>query len=770
MKLSYLHLKTYFDKDYSLEEITTALERTGIELEGLEAEKPLSTKVVVGLTKKVVQHPNADKLRVVLVDVGEANLQIVCGASNVVEDMRVAVATVGSVLPDGTEIREAKLRGEVSQGMLCGESELGWTEDDGTRLIAELPADYQVGKSLCDIVENEVIVDIKTAANRPDLQSYEGVAREIAAQLGARLVLPKADFATVANPKLIKKSDKKAPALAVAHLDVRHVGPAPAVVGRVLRAAGTRQISPVVDVTNYVNLTVGQPTHAFDAQKISLPLTIRFAERGESVTTLNGNVNKLTADDLVVADKNGPVDIAGVMGGADTEVSTTTQEILLIASTLDAMAVRKSAQRHGIRTDASARYERGLPVELADRGRAMVVQMLLDMGAKLIAGARQGEVESPQVIIEAKPERINQLLGISVAAKDMVSHLTKLGFGVSGLAKLKVKAPWWRPDVRNSSDLAEEIIKIVGLDALPATIPSWSPHDIEFDTRRALVGRVRELLRAAGLFELTTYSFVSEADLERYGLNPAKHLKLKNPLSVEQAYLRSNLQASLVRVLENNQRYAKTFGVSEISRVFVPGKKKGDLPAEPYKLGVAVMGDYFAAKAPLDLLARELHVTIGFKPSSHEVLYPGRQADIYIGEQLIGSIGELHPRLMDGIKGQRSVSYMEVELEPLLMAAASHVFKPLSRFPSISRDIAVVVDKAVAWHDVRQAVARVLTDGEVHFQSRYEGSGIPTGSVSLAFRITLTHMERTLTDAEADQVVDDVIKLLAQQFSATPRS
>ncbi len=768
MKLSYLHLKTYFDKDYSVEELTAALERTGIELEGLESAEPLNTKIVVGLTKKVVQHPNADKLKLVLVDIGGVNLHIVCGAPNVAEDMKVAVATVGTLLPDGAEIKEATLRGETSQGMLCSEVELGWSDDHAG--IVELPEDYQIGKSLCDIAPNETIVDTKSAANRPDLLSYEGVAREIAAQLGAKLLLPKAELVMTANPRLIKKSDKKALAFGVAHIDVRHVGQAPSAVRRVLRAAGIREISPVVDVTNFVSLTAGQPTHAFDAGKVALPLNIRFAERGESVKTLNGKLNQLTPEDLVVADKHGPVDIAGVMGGADSEVSASTQEIILIASTLDAMVVRKSAQRHGIRTDASARYERGLQVELADRGRAMAINMLVGMGAKVIAGARQGEVESPKVQVEVKPEAINRLLGIEVPAKDMVKQLTSLGFEVSGLARLKVKVPWWRPDVKVAADVAEEIIKIVGLEALPATIPAWSSENIVFDTKRALTDKTRELLRSVGLFELTTYSFISEQDLERFGLKPAKHLKLKNPLSIEQAYMRSSLLPSLVAVMENNQRYAKSFGVSEISRVFTPASKKGALPTEEYHLAGAVMDDYYAVKAPLDLLSRELRLDLAFVPSKHAEYYPGRQADVQLNGQVIGTIGELHPRLSSGLKGRRTISYFEIKLESLIAAADSHVFAPVSKYPSISRDIAVVVDRTVQWQEVLEAISADFADVKIGFQSRYEGAGMPDGKISLAFRTTFSSMDKTLTDAEADEYTQAIIELLKKKFKATLRT
>lgn len=458
------------------------------------------------------------------------------------------------------------------------------------------------------------------------------------------------------------------------------------------------------------------------------------------------------------------------MGGADTEVDSATKEIVLIASTINAMSIRKTAQRHGIRTDASARYERGLPVELLDRGRALAVAMLVEMGAQVISGTRLGGVESPSTIIEVKPQKIDALLGIPVDPKDVIKHLQSLGFEVSGLAKLKVRVPWWRPDVTTASDVAEEVIKIVGLDALPATIPAWSPDNIQFDTVRAATDKVRELLRSSGLFELTTYSFVSEDELSQFGMKPAAHLKLKNPMSVEQAYMRSTLLPSLVKVMDANQRYAKKFGVSEISRVFVPTGKKGELPTEPYKVALAIFGNYFSAKSPLDLIARELRLDLSYVPAKHSHYYPGRQADIQLDGVVIGSVGQLHPRLTTKIKGSRELSFAEVNLEPLIIAANSHTYAPISRFPTTSRDLAVVLDTAILWADVLSSIMSELPGVKVSFQSRYAGDGIPTGKVSLALRLMITNMERTLTDAEADAVVDQVLDLLKKKFGATLRS
>jgi len=357
-----------------------------------------------------------------------------------------------------------------------------------------------------------------------------------------------------------------------------------------------------------------------------------------------------------------------------------------------------------------------------------------------------------------------------VPAKDMVKHLAPLGFEVSELAKLKVKVPWWRPDVTNSADITEEVIKIVGLEAVPATIPAWEPKNINFDTTRSLIDGVRGLLRSVGLFELTTYSFVSEQDLERFGLKPAKHLKLKNPLSSEQAYMRSSLLPSLTRVIENNQHYAKSFGVSEISKVFAPSSKKGELPNEEYRLAVAVLGDYYMAKQSLDLISRELRLDLKFVPSKHAEYYPGRQADIYLSDEAIGTIGELHPRLLVGIKGNRTISYLEVTIEPLITKAQSHVYAPISKYPSISRDIAIVVDRKVLWQEILDVIQAEMPDVKVGFQSRYEGAGIPAGKISIALRATFSSMDKTLTDAEADTLTTDIIALLSKKFGAKLRS
>lgn len=775
MKLSIQHLNTYFKATYSTAELTAAIEKSGIELEGVYSPIPLNTKIIVGLTKKVIQHPNADKLRLVLVDVGaEANLHIVCGAPNVEEDIKVAVATVGSVLPDGLQIKEAKLRGELSQGMLCSEAELGWSDNhDG---IVVLPADYQVGASLCDIAPGDDIVDIKSAANRSDLQSYDGVAREIAAQLGIKLILPSIGKVDVpASTRLVKKLPKSVLAYGATLVEFSNNGIHKDIafyreMVLVLAASGVRSINPIVDVTNYILLTTGQPLHAFDADKVSLPLEVRYAIKGETLETLDGKNRKLTTEDLVIADAKGPIALAGVMGGSGSEVSSTTSSIILESATFASGDVRKMAQRHGIRTDASARYERGLPVELSDRGRALAIGMFAKLGAKPLSGARLGMIESEKTIVEVKPQNVDALLGITITPKDMIKHLTVLGFEVGGLAKLKVRVPWWRPDVSNGSDIAEEIIKMVGLDALPATIPAWSPEAITFDTTRALTDRVRELLRAAGLFELTTYSFISEDDISRFGLKPAQHLKLKNPMSIEQAYMRSTLLPSLVKVMEANQRYAKQFGVSELSRVFIPSGKKGQLPYEPYRIGVSVMGDYFAAKAPLDLIARELRLDFAYVPSKHPQYYPGRQANILLSDVVIGSVGELHPRLTNAIKGKRSVSFAEVDLLAIINTADSQTYAPISKFPSISRDIAVIVNKSVLWADVVAEINAALPEVKLSFLSRYEGDGIAAGKISLALHATMSDMKRTLTDAEADEMVEQIMSILAKKFAATPRS
>ena len=531
--------------------------------------------------KKVVQHPGAERLKLVEVGIGDQEYRIVCGAANVRGGMKVAMAQIGAVLPGGERIAAVKLRGEVSEGMLCSERELGVGMDHAG--ILEVSSNVAVGTRLSEVYPSDAVIDLKTPANRWDLQGVYGLAREVAAMTGETLAVmapPPVEFSGAAG---VLADELQALRYTLTRITVKLGAHSPSQVVARLRSAGVRSISPVVDITNYVMLETGQPLHAFDAAKVTLPISVRVARQGETLVTLDGVERKLHTPDLIIADAKGPIALAGLMGGKTTEVGAETTEILLEAAVFDGVQVRKTAQRHGLRTEASARFERGLPVTLPPLAVGRAVELLKKLaGGKLAAAYETGYVTPKLWSIALPISSLSKILGIVITHKEAVAALNKLGIEVASEALVKMhkdgdkepmitvlEVPWWRPDLKEPADLVEEIVRVIGYDRIPATIPSWRPTKITFDRERAVRRRVRDIAWAAGAFEVMTYSFVAAQQLEKLGLEVGQHLKLKNPLSSEQAYLRSSLLPSHLATLERNRMYSKSMRFYELSRVFL---------------------------------------------------------------------------------------------------------------------------------------------------------------------------------------------------------
>jgi phenylalanyl-tRNA synthetase beta subunit len=911
-------LKDLLGRTISDDEIVQALEQAGIEVEQYSSPIPLDKNIVVGLTKKVVQHPGADRLKLVDVETGDGIRQIVCGAPNVVEGMKVALAQVGTALPSGDIIKKSKLRGELSEGMLCSELELGVGPDhDG---ILALPESAKVGTKLCDMFIIDGIVDLKTQANRFDMLSVVGLAREVAAVTEVGLKdLPKALSATKqAGPELA--NELEAGRMMLASLTVRVAEESPQWMVSRLRESGIRAISPIVDITNYVNLELGQPLHAYDAAKVQLPLAVRYAKNGEKLTTLDGVERKLTDQDLVVTDATGPISLAGLMGGASTEVSVDTTEILLEAATFDASVVRKMAKRHGLRTEASARFERGLPVQLVPVAMGRATELLVELAGGKITGVtdrllvwpwtqriglRQsllnrllgfellvGEAEAAlgRLQIEARPfdvvaearqhlgkpyifgakfrthgieafdcsyltDYLYSLIGINIGHTAHAQYKTgwpvelnelvpgdllfrggpfhKLNKqereGVSHVAlyigdnkilhavdierdakgewvprdtpevredKLSVMiedpdflgarryaddlndfltvpaVPWWRPDLKEGQDLVEEVVRMLGYDRVPATIPAWKPREMTFDAVRPRQRLLQRVLYGAGLFEVMTYSFVSEEQLTETGLDPKEHLKLKNPLSSEQAYLRSSLLPSHLTVLGRNRKYAKAVAFYELSKVFLK-QGQGEQPNEPLSLAVTLRRPeeaYRHLKGILDAIAWELGVTLTVEPADGAGPFaPGRAGAVKLNGKWIGAIGQLSPELLRGQKVAGETAFLELQAEPLLAAAKPRQFAGVSRFPSAQRDLAVVLPAEATWQSVGEALAQ-LSQTEVGFVGDYYGDELPAGHKSLTVRLTVSHTDRTPTDAEVADVERKALAILKRKLGAEARS
>ena len=765
------------------QELAQALEQAGMEVEQISSSTPIDEKVIVAVVKKVVQHPGADRLKLAQVLTGSGEVGIVCGAPNLREGQKVALAQIGAVLPGGEKIQKAKLRGEVSEGMICSEFELGIGKDHNGILV--LADDEVVGTTLCDLYPADSVIDLKTPANRFDVQSMWGLAREVAAMVDVQPVVPSPPpvSGSKAGPEV--RPGALAGRYMLARVTVNQSSPSPAEVVARLRVSGMRSVSPVVDVTNYVMLETGQPLHAFDAAKVKLPLAVRGAQDGERLVTLDGVERKLTPEDVVIADASGPVALAGVMGGAASEVGADTKEILLESAAFDAVTVRKMAKRHGLRTEASARMERSLPVELPPIGLARGVELMQQWaGGKLVAVSDQLNVQPKPRRLELDAGRLSRLLGTEVTAAEAQSALKRLGieteFGETSKGSrskpqthlvVVPEVPWWRPDLQLAEDLVEEVVRVIGYDRIPSTLPSWRPQRVVFDRVRSKLRRLREVLYGAGLFEVITYSFVSEAQLEHLGLEPLKHLKLRNPLSVEQAYLRSTLLPSHLAVLARNRGYAKSVGLYEMSNVFLK-RGPGEQPYEPHRLAVTMVQPANAlaqAKGVLDALARELNVPVRVDSKPWDVFVPGRSGEVVLTAagklQSVGRIGQLRPELLRRLKIDGEVAYAEVDLAPLTAAATDRVFAGVDRFPVIQRDVSVVLVNDVPW----QAVADALEHYRVEYVGEYRGSEIPAGSRSLTLRFTLANPDRTPTEAEASELESTLLSRLERKFGAKRR-
>ena len=631
-----------------------------------------------------------------------------------------------------------------------------------------------------DGIDASDVIDATTAANRWDLNGMAWLAREAAAHSGRKLDQnayehksnsrpvsgEKPLVVTIGNPQLVDR-------YMLAHLRIDNTKKTPVWLARRLEAAGVRPISLVVDITNYLMLEFGQPLHAFDAAKVTLPVGVRLAQPGETLTTLDGVKRRLDPADLLITDAKGPIGLAGVMGGGNSEISAATTEIYLESASFNGSSLRQTAVRHGLRTDASARFERGIPVQAAALTLARAIGLLKELAAaRLLAGPVDRLRFTPKPVrLPVRADRVAGLLGIQLSVTAIKNELAKLGFEAAGAHDmLHVQVPWWRPDVATEEDIAEEVITTLGYDQLPATLPAWEPAAIEFDTTWAARWRAKAVLQSLGLFEVVTYSFISEAQIKELGRSPKPVLKLKNPLSTDQAYLRTDLLPSLLWAAARNRTYSQHFGLYEFSKVY-RRSKPGELPDEPLHLGILVRtpaDGYRSVKAALDRLSRNLNVEVVVRPGGGEtgVAHPTRNGQVMAGSKLIGWIGQLHPGVVQPTKLGSEVGYLELNWEQLMAAARPRRYHVPSRFPAISRDLSVVVDRTVTWEQIKTE----LKGEEVAFVGDYYGADLAPGKKAVTVRLRFHAPDRTLTDEEADHRLAAVLAQLQRKFGAEART
>jgi len=770
--------------------LAARLTMAGLEVESVTPAAPPLPGVIVGEVRSVARHPNADTLTLCQVATGQETLQVVCGAPNVRAGMKAPFAAVGATLPGGLEIKKARLRGEDSYGMLCSARELGLSEDASGLL--ELPADLPTGQPLSEALDlDDVVLGFNLTPNRGDCMSVLGIAREVAALTGQALVPPTiAAVAARGSDRVTVELTPRAGCVRFASRVIRGLTPgaqAPLWMRERLRRSGLRSISAVVDVTNYVMLELGQPMHAYDRREIDRGIVVRRARAGETLRLLEGREISIDESVLVIADHSKALGLAGVMGGDRSGIDGQTTDVVLEVAWFVPDAIAGRGRRYGLVTDASQRFERGVDPTLQERALERATRLILDCAGGVAGPLEVAELadELPEArAVRLRPARARTVIGAAIADADMRRHLQSLGLTArDGSETWTVTSPSWRFDIAIEEDLVEEVARMHGFDRVPETHQMAAVVMPPIPETRIDEERAADLLVARGYHEAITYSFVDHAAQTLFS-PAASGLRLSNPISTDLAEMRLTLWPGLVHALRENQRRQQSrVRLFEIGRTFVT--TSGSLNEIPAIAGLAAgpaipeqwsarsrAVDFFDVKGDLEALldATGEPAAFRFTADAHPALHPGQTARVWRGEQPIGWLGRLHPELESRLELTYSAIVFELELEPLLAARVPR-HEDVSRFPSVRRDLAVVVDEKSTVEGildrVRASAGALLTD--LVLFDVYRGGGIATGRKSLAIGLNLQDISRTLTDEDTDAVVARVIADLAGEYNATIR-
>ncbi len=801
-------LKTYIDFDFSPNELAERLTMLGIEVESVKQLGTALEGVVIGKVDAIRPHPNADKLVLCQVDIGEADtLQIVCGAPNVYEGMFAPVATIGTALPTGITIKRAKLRGEESHGMLCSEKELD-ISDEAAGLM-ELSSDLSIGSPLTEALGlDDVIFELEITPNRPDCLSMIGVAREIRAETGNDLKLPQvniqegeADIQEITSVTI--DAPESCPRYAARVIRGVKVGESPAWLKQRLESIGVGIINNIVDITNFVLMEYGQPLHAFDYHKLSENrIVVRCAAENEQITTLDEEERNLTPDMLVIADAEKPVALAGIMGGYDSEITETTCDVLLESANFQPSSVRATAKKLGIHTEASYRFERGADPE--------AVIPALDRAAQLIAELAGGTLcegvidvypgQRKPLQIQLRAERVNFILGTELETSEIEQILSRLGFGIELRQKedrdrevapteekdvFQVTVPTFRGDITREIDLIEEIARVHGYDNIPTALPKGDipipAPNISAEVHR----RIKHFLLGSGMMEAVNYSFCHPNCFDKIRLAADNRLrdtlKLRNPLSPEMSVLRTTLLPSLLDNAQHNHNHQiDNIALFELSTVFIqgaePARVAGILAGE---IGEGVYGnpyrspDFFDIKGAVEGILDACGTTdYTFKKTDDPTFHPGRNAEVLLENRRIGILGEAHPKVLESYELPYKAYLFELDLEALADAADfSKRFEPIPIYPSVLRDLAIVVDQEMQSDmpiEIIYSTGGKLVES-VRLFDVYVGDQVPEDKKSLAYTITYHSATETLTDKAVNDLHDKVVKRLNQELGAELR-
>lgn len=821
MKVPLKWLQEYVDWHLPVEELAHQITLAGLEVTEIQRfggawDRDL---IVVGEILAVRPHPNADRLTLVDVEYGaEEPITVICGAPNIqVGDRghKVALARAGATLwdpyseePQQVTLKKTKIRGVRSAGMACSEKELGLSEEHTGILL--LPEDAPVGVPLVDYM-GDVVLDLDLTPNLGRCLSMIGVAREVAALLDEELRVPSPQpreaGAPIEGQVTVEILDPElGPRYSAALIHDVPMGPSPFWMQQRLLRAGMRPINVVVDVTNYVMLEFGQPLHAFDYEALRPKpgtggppaIIVRRARPGEQMTTLDKEQRTLSPDRLLICDGEGPVALAGVMGGLESEVTEDTRHILLESAHFDPISIRRTSQELNLSSEASIRFERGVDPEGTVWALRRACELLEELAGATVA---QGVVDAyphpwEPLQLELPVSEVERILGITLSAGEVAGMLDALGFSTTVAGEgVAVEVPSFRMDVSLPADLIEEVARIYGYDRIPTTLMRTVLPPQRGNPLRELEERTRDVLTGCGLDEVITYSLTNLDSVARLtpggaDVDGSHYLRLANPLTVEREYMRQTLMNHLLETLALNLRHTDRVAIFEIGRVYLP-REGQELPDEPHVLGIGLSGyrhqptwqeeeepgriDFFDLKGVVEALLERLGIeNARFEPSEHATLHPGRQAALWLGEEMIGVLGEVHPLVREQFDlPEQRVGLAEFRLAPLLAYAGGALYEPISRFPEVIQDIAVVVDEdrpaARVAQVIESAGGTLLRD--LALFDVYRGQPIPEGKVSLAYRLTFQSMDRVLTEEEVNRLRDEqIVPALERELGATIRA
>lgn len=791
MLVSYNWLKQYTNVEDNANALAEKITRGGIEVEGVEYLAEEISNVVVGYVVSKEKHPDAEKLNVCQVNVGEEeNLQIVCGAPNVDAGQYVIVAKVGAKLP-GIKIKKAKLRGVESQGMICSLAELGLSK-------SVVPKNYQEGIYVfeteqelgSDVVEvlglNDYILDLSITPNRADALSMRGLTYELGALYNNKVnfndVEKEENYeATSLQVAIESDSCRNYVGQIVKNVEVKS---SPLWLQTRLMNSGIRPINNIVDITNYVLLEFGQPMHAFDKDLVGDKIVVRDAKDGEVLETLDGEERKLQTSDLVITDGTRAIALGGVMGGKNTEVSEETKNIILESAYFNPTTVRRTSAVHGLRSDSSARFEKGIDPNMQKAALARAVELILELCPNAVVESSVGVVnKEEEKVVEITTSYINNYLGITLSTEEIAAILEGLSFIVEVTGKnLVVKVPTRRPDISIKQDLVEEVIRIYGYDNLASTLPKFSKTTkggLTYSQR--MVRDLRAVYASLGFNDTINYSLVSEEEATEYTLEDHHKVRLLMPMTETHSTLRQSLVPGLLNTVQYNvARKQKDLKLLEIGRVFFGSGDDNIQPKETLYLSAALTGeeratkwlkessslDFFAAKGYLEVVFDRLGLDekVTYKKSKLEGMHPGRFAEVYLGEKRIGFIGEVHPQVADKF-GLNTTYVFEINLDEVISESkVKPKYEEVTKYPEITRDIAMLVDVKDEYQNIYNVIESVNSKliTKVELFDLYVGAELLVGKKSLALTITYSDKQKTLTDEEVTAVYDKVLSALTE--------